>query len=97
MYVEVQRGIKQDPEFGQAKFLIWIFISSSSGMFFSKNISQLYISIKESAHLSLASYKRDTDKQWRPWSDAAERGVWSGSILFALSSEIPTKPGNNKN
>ena len=21
-------------------------------------------------------------KQWRPWSDAAERGVWSGSTLF---------------
>ena len=25
----------------------------------------------------------DIDKQWRPRSDAAERGVWSGSALIA--------------
>ena len=24
-----------------------------------------------------------TGKKCRPWSDAAERGVWSGSTLFA--------------
>ena len=34
-------------------------------------------------HLSLAPYKKDIGKQCRPWSDAAERGVWSGSTLFA--------------
>ena len=27
-------------------------------------------------HLSLASHKMDTGKQWRPRPDAAERGVW---------------------
>ena len=32
--------------------------------------------------------KRDICKQCRPRSDAAERGVWSGSPLFANSSTI---------
>ena len=36
-------------------------------------------------YISLASHKKDTDKQCRPRSDAAEYGVWSGSTLFALS------------
>ena len=48
-------------------------------------------------HISLASYKRDICKQCRPRSDAAERGVWSGSTLFALSSDISIKHDNNKN
>ena len=48
-------------------------------------------------HLSPASLKRDIGKQYRPRSDAAERGVWSGSKLFALSSDISTKHDNNKN
>ena len=47
-------------------------------------------------HLSLASHKRDTGKQCRPRSDAEERGVWWGSLLFALSSEIPTKHADYK-
>ena len=34
-------------------------------------------------HLCVASHKRDTGKQFKPSSDAAERGVWSGSSLFA--------------
>ena len=34
------------------------------------------------ANLCRAAYKMDIDKQCRPWSDAAERGVWSGSTLF---------------
>ena len=37
-------------------------------------------------HLSLVSHKRDTCKQYRPRSDAAESGAWSGSTLFALST-----------
>ena len=41
--------------------------------------------------LSLVYHKRDIDKQWRPRSDAAKRGVWSGSTLFALNIEISTK------
>ena len=48
-------------------------------------------------HLCLASHKWDIGKPFRPRSDAAERGVWSGSKLFALSSEISTKHDNNKN
>ena len=48
-------------------------------------------------HISLASYKRNIGKQCRPRSDATERGVWSGSTLFALSSETLIKHGNNKN
>ena len=48
-------------------------------------------------HLSLASHKRDIGKQCRPRSDATEWGVWSGSTLFALISEISTKHDNDKN
>ena len=48
-------------------------------------------------HLSLAANKRDNGKQCRPRSDAAERGVWSGSTLFALNSGISMNHGNNKN
>ena len=33
-------------------------------------------------HISLASHVWDIGKQCRPRSDAAERGVWSGSTLF---------------
>ena len=47
-------------------------------------------------HISLASHKKDIAKQCRPRSDAAERGFWSGSTLFASSSEIYTKHDNNK-
>ena len=48
-------------------------------------------------HLSLASHKRDIGKQNGPRSDAADRGVWSESTLFAISSEISTKYDKNKN
>ena len=34
-------------------------------------------------HISLASQFWDICKQCRPRSDAAKRGVWSGSSLFA--------------
>ena len=37
-------------------------------------------------HLSLTYHKRDTGKQCRPRSDAAESGIWSGSTLFALNT-----------
>ena len=47
--------------------------------------------------LCLASHKRDIGKQCRPRSDAAERGVWSGSTLFAISLEISIKYGNSEN
>ena len=43
------------------------------------------------AHLCLASHKRDIGKQCRPRSDAEER-----SMLFALSTGISLKHGNNK-
>ena len=34
-------------------------------------------------HISLASHFWDIGKQCRPRSDATERGIWSGSSLFA--------------
>ena len=34
-------------------------------------------------HISLASHFGDIGKLCRPWSDATELGVWSGSSLFA--------------
>ena len=46
-------------------------------------------------HLCLASHKRGIGKQYRPRSDAAERGVWSGSKLFAINTGISTKHSNN--
>ena len=39
-------------------------------------------------HWSLETRKRVLDKQCRLRSDAAERGVWSGSPLFANSLAI---------
>ena len=39
-------------------------------------------------HCSRETPKRVTGKQCRPRSDAAERGVWSGSPLFASSQTI---------
>ena len=33
--------------------------------------------------INLASFLWDKGKQWRPRPDATERGVWSGSPLFA--------------
>ena len=47
-------------------------------------------------HLSLSSHKRGTGKQYRPRSDAADRGTWLRSTLFALSSESSTKQDDNK-
>ena len=40
------------------------------------------------SHLCFASHRRDIGKQCRPRSDAAKRGVCSGSTLFALSTGI---------
>ena len=67
----------------------------------SKNLGQClrYCFARQNAvltHLSLFSHKWDIGKQCRPRSDAAKRGVWSGSTLFALSSKISTKHANNK-
>ena len=39
-------------------------------------------------HCSRETRKRVIGKQCRPRSDAAERGVWSGSPLFANSLAI---------
>ena len=39
-------------------------------------------------HLYQASRKRDIGKRYRLRSDATERGVWSGSALFALTTGI---------
>ena len=49
------------------------------------------------AHLCLASHTKDIGKQCRPRSDAAERGVWSESTLFALNTGISIKYDNIKN
>ena len=52
---------------------------------------------KESTHLCLVYHKWDIGKQRRPRSDATERGVWSESTLFALSTETSVNHDNNKN
>ena len=43
---------------------------------------------KQLTHCSRETRKRVTGKQCRPWSDATERGVWSGSPLFENSLAI---------
>ena len=47
-------------------------------------------------HLYLVSHKRDIGKQCRSRSDAAERGVWLESTLFALNTRVSLKPDTNK-
>ena len=48
-------------------------------------------------HLCLESHKSGMiGKQCRPRSDAAERGVWSESTLFASDTELSLKDGYNK-
>ena len=42
-------------------------------------------------HFSWEHPKRVIDKQCRPWSDAADLGIWSGSALFALVTGISVK------
>ena len=42
------------------------------------------------------THKWDIGKQRRPRSDAADRAVWSGSTLFALSTGISVNHGKNK-
>ena len=51
-----------------------------------KSTSNVFVLIL--THLSLTSHKRDIGKQRRPRSDAAKCGVWLGSTLFALNTEI---------
>ena len=55
------------------------------------------ISFRYLNHLCLSSHKWDIGKQYKPRSDAAERGVWSGSTLFAFTTGISIKHGNNQN
>ena len=42
-------------------------------------------------HIRLESHFWDIEKQCRPRSDTAERGVWSGSALFANINFYKTK------
>ena len=53
-------------------------------------------SLSSWSHIRIASHKKDICKQCRLRSDAAERGVWSGSTLFAINSGISINHGNNK-
>ena len=46
--------------------------------------------------LCLASYKKNNCKLCSAWSDAAERGVWSGSARFALHLGISVKQNYHK-
>ena len=46
--------------------------------------------------LCLAFLKRGIGKQRRPGSETTERGIWPGSTLFALNTDISLNHGNNK-
>ena len=48
-------------------------------------------------HFSQETAKRETGELCRPRSDAAECGIWSGSVLCALNTGIPIKHSYNKN
>ena len=58
--------------------LMYVANCRSGRLYWLKHVSICIIS-----HLCLAYYKRDIYKQCNPRSDAAERGVWSESTLFA--------------
>ena len=62
---------------------------------FLRIISPLWMEKDESRYHNLREWKiihvAQINKQFRPRSDAAERGVWSGSTRFSLSSDISTK------
>ena len=60
-------------------------------------IFRLSFLVRFKTNLCLASHKRDIGKPCRLRSDAAERGVWSGSTLFALKAGISVTHGSNKN
>ena len=81
-YEATPEGRQKEDYSYMGTFLLFLFI-----FFFLNLCYWLGVRLK-STHLSLASHKRDIDKQWRPWSDAAECGVWSMSTLFALSTRI---------
>ena len=67
-------------------------------LFTNTSFSSIKISLViQVTHLCLASHKMGIGKQYRPRSDAAERGVWSGSTPFALNIGISIKYGSNKN
>ena len=52
-------------------------------LYFNGTLNTSCIKCSDLTHLSLASFLSDIGKQYRPRSDAAERGIWSGSPLFA--------------
>ena len=72
-------------------------LNEKGGKYFHVKLFSLKLYPFPLTHLCLVSHKRDISKQCRPRSNAAECGVWSGSTLFALSTGISIKYGNNKN
>ena len=48
----------------------------------------LYAWFSENRYLVLTRSMTGLSKQYRPWSDAAFCGVWSGSILFAVQLDF---------
>ena len=61
--------------------LIWFHTYTNPAVF--RRVDMYYLT-----HCSRETRKGVLGKQWRPRSDAAERGVWSGSPLFAKSLAI---------
>ena len=52
---------------------------------------------EEITHSSLVSNKMDIMANSVDPDQMRQNGIWSGSTMFALSSEISTKHDNNKN
>ena len=66
----------------------------SEYVFWEQSIQKEYLSL---THLCPVSKNGTLGNQCRPRSDAAERGIVSGSSAFALNTVISVKRGNTKN
>ena len=62
-----------------------------------RNVCFVWSFTPQLTHISLASYFGDIGKQYRPRWDAAERGVSSGSTLFAYRNFYKQWNKNEKN
>ena len=90
MCINVDEGLKGWQRF---RTKVWMLLeyprTSTAAMvrrLFKIRIALFYILIPLT-HLCPGPHKRDIGKQCRPRSDAAERGVWSGSTLFVITLE----------
>ena len=95
----MSKYLSENFQFLVVKFSIYIYLNRRVFvMATAKNWERDFCTSKTGlTHLCLTSYKRDICKQCRPRSYAAERRVWSGSTLFAVTFESFNNKSDNDN